>query len=275
MASETKAGTTGSDVVITASDRMITLGGSTEYIWGEQTKTFWFSNLIVMLTAGDPNLALEICRNAKRTLDGRPLTVERVAKKVAQKFREYRMRRNEWRILSPHGLTFETLIKNEQNLAPTVVSKIINQLYGDEGVLNSTMIIAGLDDNAGHIYLIDDPGDCICCDSEGFAAIGAGKEHAESVLAESMYTDRVPWTEAVVVVYLAKKRAEVAPGVGTDTDLYWIKPEGYGYVEPTDDLMLNLEKVRNIRDQRMRRAVEAGHQRLRNLIQGFSLRSDH
>jgi hypothetical protein len=56
-----------------------------------------------------------------------------------------------------------------------------------------TAVIAGLDGDAGHIYLIDDPGDYICCDSEGFAAIDLGREHAESVFTESMYTDRTPW----------------------------------------------------------------------------------
>jgi len=258
------------DVIITASDRMITLGGRTEYVWGRQTKTFWFSDSILALTADDPDVTLEICRSTTRALNERPLTVERVARKVAQKFREYRQRRNEWRILSPHGLTFETLIKSEQNLAPTVLSRLVNQLYGDEGVLNAQMIIAGLEDDAGHIYLIDDPGDCVCCDSEGFTAIGLGREPAESVFTEAMYTDRLPWTEAVVLVYLAKRRAEIAPGVGPDTDLYWIRVDGCRYIEPQAPLLRQLDRLRIDRERRARAALDAGHRRICAEIEAIS-----
>jgi len=87
-----------------------------------------------------------------------------------------------------------------------------------------------------------------------------------------MYTHRMPWTEAVLLAYLAKKRAETAPGVGPDTDLYWIKPEGYGYVEPKAELMRDLDLVRRDRDRRMRRAVDAGHERLRDQITAIALR---
>jgi 20S proteasome alpha/beta subunit len=262
------------DVVITASDRMITLGGTTEYTWGLQTKTFWFSNQVLALVAGDPESTLEICRGAYKALHGKPLTVERVARKVSQKFREFRHLRNERRILSPYGLTFETLITNEQTLAQAVVTRIVNQLCGYEGAVNATMIVAGLDEGVGHIYLVEDPGDYTCCDSGGFAAVGMGREHAESVFTETMYTDGLPWTEVVLLVYLAKKRAEVAPGVGPDTDLYWIRPEGYSYVEPHDDLMRSLSRVRRDLDRQMKRAVDRGHRRLRDAIENFHLSAD-
>lgn len=111
---ETFADGTIRDVIVTASDRMITLDGRTEYIWGDQTKTFWFSNLIMALTADDPDVTLEICRRAAKALNGRTLTVERVARKVAQKFREYRYQRNEARILSPQGFTFDTLAQRKE-----------------------------------------------------------------------------------------------------------------------------------------------------------------
>ena len=267
IATETLPDGSKSDVIVTASDRMITLGGTTEYVWGEQTKTFWFSKSIMAMSADDPDQVLEVYRSAHRALNGKPLTVERVARKVAQKFYEHRQRRNERLILGPHGLTFDTLIKNQRTLDQTVISRLVTRLYGDDGVLNATMIVAGLNDREGHIYLIDDPGQHVCCDAESFAAIGLGREHAESVFTESMYTHHTPWTEVVLLAYLAKSRAEAAPGVGEDTDLYWIKSDGYGYVEPRAELMGELAKVRHDRDQRMRRALDVGHQRLRTRIE--------
>jgi len=73
-----------------------------------------------------------------------------------------------------------------------------------------------------------------------------------------MYTDRVPWTQAVLLLYFAKRRAESAPGAGADTDIYWIKPDGYGYIEPQASLMGALANVHRDRDRRMQRAVQAG-----------------
>lgn len=146
----------------------------------------------------------------------------------------------------------------------------------DEAELDATMIIAGLDVDVGHIYLIDDPGDYICCDSEAFAAIGLGRQHAQSVFTEAMYTDITPWTEAVVLVYLAKKRAEAAPGVGRpDTDIYWIKADGYAYVAPKADLMRELIKIWHDMNDRMRRAIGAGHGRLHNAIENLPLAADY
>jgi hypothetical protein len=260
------------DVIVTASDRMITLGGVTEYTWRDQTKCFFFSNAIIAMTAGNPELMLEIYRDAYDSFEGEAeMTVQNVAERTAEKFRDLRKRRNERMILSPHGLTFDQFTEKQQKLAPMVLERIINQLYGDDGVLDTMSIIAGLDGDVGHIYIIGDPGECELRDSAGFAAIGLGSEHASAVFAESMYTVHCPWTETALLTYLAKKRAESAPGVGPDTDLYWITPNGYSYVEPSNNLLVEFSRIQRDRDDRMRRVIERGHQRLRPVIEGVPL----
>jgi hypothetical protein len=272
IAKGTRSDGTSYDVIVTASDRMITLGGATEYTWRDQTKCFSFSNSIIAMTAGDPDLMLEIYRDAYVSFEGEAdMTVQKVAERIAEKFRDLRKRRNERIILSPHGLSFDEFTDKQQKLAPTVLERIINQLYGDEGVLDTMTIVAGLDGDVGHIYVVGDPGEYELRDSAGFAAIGLGSEHASAVFAESMYTEHYPWTETVLLTYLAKKRAESALGVGPDTDLYWITPNGYGYVEPKDNLLAEFSKIQRDRDNRMRRAIEKGHRRLRSMIEGFPL----
>jgi hypothetical protein len=105
----------GTDVIVTASDRMVTINGQTEYIWTDQTKTFFFSSRIMALSAGNPDLCLELYRHSVAALRGRD-ELDKVANKLAQKFREHRARRNERRILSPHCLTFDTLAANERTI---------------------------------------------------------------------------------------------------------------------------------------------------------------
>jgi hypothetical protein len=264
------------DVIVTASDRMVTLGGKTEYVWREQTKTYWFTDFIVSLSADDPDLALEVETAAYRSLEKRngTLTVKKVAYKVAQKFREHRARRNEQLILSPQGLTFQTLMQNEKALDPTNVKLLRDRL--DEGALRATMIIAGLDkDNEGHIFVVDDPGVCVTCDSEGFAAIGLGREHAEVVFAEANYTPYREWTEALIISYLAKRRAEAAPGVGNvDTDLYWIRSEGRGYAAPADPLLGQLGKIERDLSRNTRRVINRGHEQLKSNIETVPLHTN-
>jgi hypothetical protein len=141
----------------------------------------------------------------------------------------------------------------------------------DEGILNATIIVAELDEEGrGGIYLIEDPGDCVLCDAEGFVTTGMGSEHATSVFAEVGYTENMPWTEALLLVYLAKKRAESAPGVGEATDINWINVEHRAYIEPRHPIMNELEKIRRDRDRRMRRAFYDGHRRISKQLEEFN-----
>jgi hypothetical protein len=84
--------------------------------------------------------------------------------------------------------------------------------------LNSvSLLIAGLDDSGPHIYLVEDD-NIKCYDTYGYAAIGSGAFHARSQFINSNHSPADPAQTALYTVYLAKKRAEAAPGVGEHTD---------------------------------------------------------
>jgi len=82
-------------------------------------------------------------------------------------------------------------------------------------------IIAGVDGSGGHIYFTNK--DCVRChDSVGFAAIGVGGWHADSQFMFAGYAKWASVPKCLLLSYVAKKRAEVAPGVGQETDMFAI-----------------------------------------------------
>jgi hypothetical protein len=86
------------------------------------------------------------------------------------------------------------------------------------------LILDGVDVTGPHIYKIDN-GNAYCCDSVGFAAIGIGAWHANSQLMLNGYSPLFPVAESILSVYMAKRRSEVAPGVGVETDMFALGPE--------------------------------------------------
>ena len=90
-------------------------------------------------------------------------------------------------------------------------------------------IIAGIDSATGSvvphvisIYKSQSGDGVVNCDSVGFAAVGIGARHAESQFMLAGHSRYSPMPETLLLTYLAKKRSEVAPGVGEGTDMFTI-----------------------------------------------------
>lgn len=84
-------------------------------------------------------------------------------------------------------------------------------------------IVMGLDQSGAHLYAIDNRG-TTCQDWVGFTSIGAGYWHANSQLMFAGHVKTRQLAETTMLVYTAKRRAEVAPGVGEETDMVVIGP---------------------------------------------------
>ncbi len=239
-------------IVILAADRMITVKDVREYELSDQTKTFALSDRMRVLVAGNGEAMLEVCKAVHREMmrDG-IVSVSIAAKKLAAEFSRVRSERNERRVLSPYGLTFETFHARQKQFSPEFIEEIDAKLSDwRRADLGAQAIIAGVDDEGGHIYIIDDPGQEECCNAAGFAAIGIGTDHAEAEFMNARYTQNWPWTHSLVLTYASKKRAEVAPGVGWATDLYYItRAAGVAYFDPTSPLQMFLAGVYGERRQ--------------------------
>lgn len=169
------------------------------------------------LTAGDVLFASEVIIEVQERLsnEGNAITVSQMAERVRtayQGVRQKRIIRNE---LESRGLSLHDYYENQQRLVLPMVQMIDEQLrtWNPEVVF----IVAGKDNSGCHIHTIHNPGDALCHDSVGFVAIGSGGPHALYSIIESNYKKTMNKDEVMRLIKRAKRRSEVAPGVGTQT----------------------------------------------------------
>jgi 20S proteasome alpha/beta subunit len=105
-------------------------------------------------------------------------------------------------------------------------------------------LIAGVDTTGGHIFSVSNPGGTYneYCQI-GYAAIGSGAIHAVQSMIGFGHTGKCDLLKTIFYVYASKRRAEVAPGVGKDTDLAIINHEGV--TQLTGDQLASLEELYN------------------------------
>ncbi|RLI79389.1 hypothetical protein DRP07_10190 [Archaeoglobales archaeon] len=180
-------------------------------------------------------------------------SIEYVADILAHYYREERAKRIEELYFRTRGLTIKDFYEGGKigTLPPQLAQ------FLDERVSNFTlellMILGGIDDEGGHLYLIMDPGRHESFDKVGFVAIGTGDRHAELTLIQNEFRPTINLSEAVFYAFAAKKNAEHAPGVGKKTDIVILTEgdEGEGYIEirEGDELIKYLcemyEKIEN------------------------------
>lgn len=219
--------------VLGASDRRVTYG-DIEYD-PPTTKVLWVSKSIALMSsANDSALQSEIFREVQmdvhKRIEKEPENWWKV-KDVAELYAHHRniakAKRAEMEILSPIGLTRETLIENRANLGDEFMA-LTRQMQNFQLPYLGT-IVAGVDNEGGaHIYVVESgenrsPDVSISCyDGLGFASIGSGAWHANSQFMLARHAWHLPFPQTLGLIYLAKKRAEIAPGVGSETDMFKI-----------------------------------------------------
>ncbi len=172
---------------------------------------------VYTLTAGDVLFASEVVAEAqqKLTSGNNATTVSEMAEYVRlayQEVREKHIIRNE---LESRGLDLNLYYENQQKLVSPIIQMIDEQFRTWNPEVE--LIVAGKDSSGCHIYTVQNPGDTLCHDSVGFVAIGSGAPHALYSLIESNYKRTMGKDEVEKLVKRAKRRSEVAPGVGTAT----------------------------------------------------------
>lgn len=149
-----------------------------------------------------------------------------VVKDVAELYLDCRntakRKRAERDFLLPLGLNQESFIERQRIMDPALVDQISRDMI-QYPLPSLALILAGIDAYGAHIYVIHD-NDLGCYDPVGYAAIGAGARHANAQFSLVGHTWHSPTPEAMLWTYVAKKRAEIAPGVGTTTDFHTLGP---------------------------------------------------
>ena len=220
------------EAAIVASDRMVT--GHYPPIEFEHTKPkiFDLTKSCVVLTAGSALKPIELINRTKQALDeiGKPQTVEQIVETMGSLYQMLRAREAEEVILKPRTMSKELFYQKGVNILPSDLFNVIDNQFTryDYGI---QVLVVGIDAQA-HIRSILNPGLVNCYDTLGFHAIGVGYLHAIQVFIGHRYDTSFSMEEAMNIVYSAKKAAEVAPGVGNETDISVILPDRIGHIDP-------------------------------------------
>lgn len=237
---------TDGNTIIGVSDRMLTAGDV--QFQPMQRKQAELTNSIAVMISGDMAIQGEILYDLRDWVNARVkadpnawLLVKDVAKEYSKIYNEVRLRRATRRILAPLGLTPETFVAKQKQMAVEIVNKLTTEMLNYE-MPETDAILAGVDQTGAQIYVARDG--AISCESVvGFAAIGAGSQHAESQLMFARYTKTHKGSRGLYLAYAAKRRAEIAPGVGPDTDMFVIGPQLGSHVLLPDDFIGGLKKI--------------------------------
>jgi hypothetical protein len=216
--------------VVCVADRMLTAGEGEADVEYEplMPKLIPLTNSIAVLTAGDAFLQREVLLGmfpevTERIERAEWWTLRDMADLYLKHLNLVRRRRSEQTVLVKYGLTFEDYTQRNRELAPTTLAEIIQELQAFDLPEVST-ILAGTDPGGTHIYTVRYDGIIRCHDSTGFAALGTGARHASSQFMLAKHSLNKPLADTLRLTYFAKKRSEVAPGVGGQTDMCLIGP---------------------------------------------------
>jgi hypothetical protein len=216
-------------LAVVAADRMVTIGSFIEF---EHTvpKMALPTPFSVAMIAGDTLLGTRLARNVANEFVGAAPNTAEVAARLAQRFVEMRRSELENQILSLRGLDLQMYYGGHQSLNGNITAMLDNQM--SQFNLGIELLVAGVDGGGAHIFSIVNPGqpdrqhDVI-----GYAAIGSGGIHALQAMIGFKHSPTTPLKETVFQVYAAKRRSEVAPGVGLDTDMAIVSANGIGFLD--------------------------------------------
>jgi hypothetical protein len=208
--------------IAAAADRMLTdVGLGIEYE-GSRWKGVGLGNKQVVLVAGDMAVHSEILRRLNQDLQTNPLeSTHDTAERVAKLFREYRAEEAARQYLAPLSLDNVTFVEGQKLMDTALVRELAREMQNYS--LQTEAIVLGVDrKDVASLYRVDQNGIVSNHSDTGFVSIGEGGIHSSAYFMLTPYTHTSGYYQALYHTFKAKKRAEVAPGVGAHTDMFLI-----------------------------------------------------
>lgn len=231
-------------VVVAASDRMVTLSGFMEFEH-EIPKAMPLSTKVVGLMAGDAIKGSRMQREVRHKLPSDEVSVQEIANHIVDLYVEHRRREIETSFFQTRGLTLDEFYKGGvmQRILPTIAQFLDQESSSFD--FKVSLLVVGVDGSGGHVLHVANPGGSYDdYEQIGYHAIGSGAVHALQALIGFGHTGHRTYGETLYSVYAAKRRAEVAPGVGKDTDMIVINSEGIYNVKPEE-----IDEIRKVYDE--------------------------
>lgn len=232
---------------IALSDRMITTSDLSLAFEHETPKIDKITSNCIALTAGSALIHEPIFRNvcAKLGDKTRPLISE-VVDEIVKEYQKLRIKQMEDEIFRRKNLTIEQFYQNQKTFHDAFVMHLIDAM--EKYSLDLHILIVGVDSEGAHIYRVHNPGTSMPFDALGFCCIGTGQRHADSTFAYRRYTPSLPLKKALYVAFEAKKRAEMAGGVGASTDVAIIDEKGSRLLP--QDIITELNKIYHMMEEK-------------------------
>lgn len=252
--------------IVGASDRMITSGDIEFEAVGPPDaarpvlKTLKITQQIAMMTAGDAGFQGDAIHHLAQSLgqSQRPL-VRDVASMYLDFVNRGKASAATNSVLSPFGLNVDSFISRQREMNDSFVDQVMSAIWRLE--LGASAIFAGIDATGAHIYRVTEDG-LSSEDAIAFTAIGYGRRHAESQLMLGNHHRNASISDTLLLTYVAKKRSEIAPGVGEATDMFVIEASGaFRWLDLKYDIPVFQEIYNSLKDEQYN-AFEKAKQRL-------------
>ena len=238
--------------IVIASDRMITnYGSGVEFETLESKLERLSPKCAVLQSSGDMSITTEIVESVRLQMEvPHDSSVAGLADLIKSNYTKVRLRRLDDRIVVPtlgpdyvrnreNGVSLPDYLKNQQAMFQTLALRM------EQHDLSVQLLVAGADNSAAHLFLVNNPGVCQNMDKLGYATIGSGYMHALIWLQLARQTRQTDVLTTLLDVYSAKRVAEVAPGVGKETDMAIIDEEGTWFCTTpiVDELSIRYEQM--------------------------------
>ncbi len=215
----------GGKKVVVVADQMITanIPISYEFETDDVKKIYEISDNVCVLTAGNALYAYDVVQKTKLSIsteaqsNSGDLRIERMAELLSIHYQDYRRNMVCKRYIEPRGLSLQTYIQSQQVLHASVVQEIEQNLVNYN--IGVEMIVAGKDSTTedGYLFSVTHPGVMVNHNALGYLCVGSGAPHAMYNLIGSGYKKDLSIDQVKEIVLEAKKKSEVAPGVGKAT----------------------------------------------------------
>jgi hypothetical protein len=214
----------GTERVVVAADRMVTYPGFIEFEHAVP-KIGNACPYALAMAAGDTLTGTRLAHDVAEDMKGTSPRVLEIAERLADQYEDMRKDRIEHMIMSPRALDLETFYAKHAELNANLVMVVDQAMMNlDLGV---ELLLAGVDQTGAHLYTVRNPGKPeLQHDVIGHAQIGSGAIHTLQSMIGFGHKPEAEFRETVFRVYASKRRAEVAPGVGVDTDMAVVSADG-------------------------------------------------
>lgn len=195
------------------------------------------------------------------------LTVKWVANEYSRIYSKIKAERAARDVLAPLGLTSDLFIARQKQMDQDLVKQLAREIIHFQ-MPEADVIIAGIDADGAHLYVGID-GAFTHERGAGYCAIGAGEQHAESSLMAAAYAKTQAFARCLYLTYAAKRRAEVAQGVGVFTDMFTIGPQPGSFTVIDPNVVDGLRRIYENAEQKLGEVANAAEQEAHGYVQGL------